>query len=132
MACENDTGVRNVFLTFNPCQDEGEVIAHREHFLAEESELPTYNLCVYRSTVLSGDIVKKTRTRPTMSFSVVPQKDIPSGYYTGCAEIDVDFEFFDGTTISGRGGVIVNTSGLSKERVSLDLSFKKITESRAV
>lgn len=128
MSCENIKGIRNLFLSFTPCLVEGNAIVHRKHSMADDNEMPSFNACGYRNTILPGNITKIASARPTMSFSIVPQKDVPASYYTGCAEIDVDIEYFDGRIISGQGGVVISTSGMTDERVSLDLSFETITE----
>jgi len=125
MACENESGVKNLMITFHSC-DTNETVGPIAHLLSDENTQPDYKQCPLTKTRLNGKKVRVTRSSAEISVSVMPDDSIDLAWYQGCASIDIQIEYFNGRVVSGRDGSVVDAANGNFEAQQMTIIFDQI------
>jgi hypothetical protein len=124
--CNNQVGVRNIFITFKDC-DSDTTYGPISHELAGE-ELPQYKFCDYRNEPLPGGYVRKLRTNNEMSLVIIRDLSVPLAMYQGCAAVDITVEHHNGTVVTGFTGTSVGDESSDGHEVTLTATFREMDE----
>lgn len=126
MACDAITGVKNVLMTFTDCDTE-EVIGPISHKLAS-TDLPTIKTCAYANTAETGGHVTRAEDNATITINLTRDIRVPLAWYQGCAAIDIQIEYINGTVYTGLGGAVTESDESDTRSVTLTMIFREIDE----
>lgn len=126
MACDNQVGVRNIFLTFTDC-DTGSRFGPFVHELSGD-EQPQYKLCAFSNEPMTGGYVRRTRDNQMIELSVIRNLQIPLAFYQGCSAVDITVEHYNGMVITGLDGTGTGDETSDGHEVSMTLVFRELDE----
>lgn len=126
MACANQVGVKNIMIKFTDCET-GQTFGPIKHELATE-EIPKLRLCPYKNEMLPGGYVKRRVGQNEIEMNVIRDTRIPLSFYQGCAETDIQIEYFNGLVYSGVGGTNTGEERSDTHEVAMTMVFRTIDE----
>lgn len=129
MSCQDQIGVKNISISFTDC-DSGNEAGPYAHVLSDDGALPEIVACTAKNTELTDGKVKRARTNAGINISVQPLRSVPLAFYQGCASIDIQLEYYDGTVITGKDGNVIDAGGSTYEKADMNIRFKEIDEMR--
>lgn len=126
MPCENQVGVKNIMLKFRDCETD-EVFGPISHELSGD-DLPTWRICPYNNEALPGGYVKRTVANDEVEIAVIRDPRIPLAMYQGCANIDLQVEYYNGLVYSAVSGTATGDEKSDGHEVAMTISFREIDE----
>ena len=126
MTCDNQVGVKNILLTFKDC-DTDVVYGPIAHKLATDT-LPTWRLCAYNNEALPHGYVKRVPTNPEVEINVIRDVRIPLAMYQGCADVNLQVEYYNGLVYSSAKGTGTGDEKSDTHEVAMTIVFKEIDE----
>jgi hypothetical protein len=126
MACENQVGVRNIWMTFTDC-DTGTVYGPFAHDLAGD-EQPMYRLCPFSNEAMPNGYVKRNVSNSKIGLNIVRHQGVPLQMYQGCAAVNVNIEHYNGRIVTALNGTPIGDDDSDGHEVSMDITFAEVDE----
>lgn len=126
MACDNQVGVKNILVTFRDCETD-ETFGPISHQLAAE-DLPLIRACGYNNQPLPGGYVSRQLSNASIEMNIIRDLRVPLALYQGCAEMDIQIEYFNGLVYSGTGGTGTGEDGSDGHSVTVTAVFRTLDE----